>query len=416
VTATAEVSHDDGLAQRILHVLMLSQALGAAGFASSVAVGGLVAKDMLGSDRLAGSASATVTVGGAIASLVLAAVMSARGRRPGLLTGYAIATVGGVIIVIGAQQRWFAVFLVGCVLFGFSQGANQSARFAAADLAPRDERGSYISRLMFASTFGAVLGPLSVGATEQLGEALGLWKYTGPYLVGMVFFGLSALNTFLRLRPDPLVVIGGLEPGRGIRLPPVGQALAVVRSIRPATLAMGSVVTMHVVMVAVMTMTPLHLKDNGHSTSLSGAVIALHISGMYALSPWIGRWSDRVGRQHVLRVGASVMIVATLVTALAGHRAWVVFVGLWFLGVGWSCSMVAGSALLTESVPLANRVAVQGTSDLMMGLLGAIAAFGSGFVKRGVGFEPLAYAGAVLALGLLLVLLNERRASIAATA
>jgi MFS family permease len=389
---------------------MLSQALGAAGFASSVAVGALVAKDLLGGDRLAGSASAAVTIGGAIASLVLSAVMAGRGRRPGLVSGYVVATVGGVIIVVGAQQRSFPVFLIGCLLFGFSQGANQSARFAAADLAPDELRGTFISQLLFASTFGAVLGPLSVGLTERVGAALGLWELTGPYLVGMGFFALSALNTFVRLRPDPLVVSGGLRPGAGIRMPPVANALRTVRSIPAARIAMISIVAMHVVMVAVMTMTPVHLHDHGHSATLTGGVIALHISGMYALSPVIGRLSDRHGRIPVLIAGAAIMVLATIVTAVARDSAAMVFVGLWFLGVGWSCSMVAGSALLSESVPLTERVAVQGTSDLLMGLLGAVAAFGSGFVKRAVGFAPLAEIGLAIALAVLgAVLLAHRR-------
>lgn len=397
------------LAQRTLRVLVLSQALGSAGFASSVAVGALVAKDLMGGDAFAGAAGATVTIGGAFASLVLAGVMAARGRRPGLLLGYGVASIGALIIVIGAQQRWFPVFILGSFLFGHAQGANQLSRFAAADLAPDDQRGTYIARLLFASTFGGILGPLLVGASERVGTALGLWELTGPYIVAIGFFGFSAFNTWLRLRPDPLVVAGGLEPGRGIRLPPVRAALATVRSIPAARLAMSTVVLGHVVMVAVMTMTPVHMKDHGHSVSLSGAVIALHISGMYALSPLVGRWSDRLGRVPVLMTGAMVLLVATVVTALAGHEPSLLFLGLFLLGLGWSCTMVSGSAMLSESVPAVSRVAVQGTSDLVMGICGATAAFGSGFVKRAWGFHVLADAGAIAALALGLVLLRVLR-------
>lgn len=398
------------LAPRTLRILALSQALGSAGFASSVAVGVLVAKDLLGEDTYAGAAGAVGTVGGAIGAIMLAAIMAGRGRRPGLVTGYAVASLGAVISVVGAEQRWFATFLVGMFLFGYAQGANQLARFAAADLAPPDEKGSYISRLLFASTFGAVLGPLSVGLTERVGVALGLWELSGPYVVAIGFFALAALNTSVRLRPDPLVLAGGLEPGRGITIPPVRQSLALVLSLPRARLAMGAIVTSHVVMVAVMTMTPVHMKDHGHSVSLSGAVIAVHIGGMYALSPLVGRWSDRAGREPVLLAGAVTLIAATTITALAGHEPALLFAGLLLLGLGWSCAMVSGSALLTESVPLAARVTVQGTSDLMMGLLGAAAAFGSGFVKRAWGFHLLADAGLVTAGVLAALVLRYLRA------
>jgi MFS family permease len=404
------------LAKKTLRVLVFGQAMGSAGFGSSVAVGGLIVKDILGGDTYAGSASAVVTIGGAAASLILAGLMSARGRRIGLVTGYAAAIVGALICVVGAQNRNLAVFLFGCLLFGQAQGANQSARFAAADLAPPDQRGQYISNLMFASTFGAVLGPVFVGQSQRIGTALGLWKYTGPYLVALAFFAAAAINTYARLRPDPLIVAGGLDPSRGVRLPPVRQALRVVSGIGPARLAMGSVVAGHTVMVAIMTMTPVHMKDHGHSLSLSGGVIGLHIAGMYALSPIVGRWSDRVGRVPVMLAGGAILLGAGVVTATAGYEPVLLFIGLFLLGLGWSCLMVSGSALLSESVPSANRVAVQGTSDLMMGLCGAAAGFGSGFVKRAWGFHVLSQAGAVVAIALVVILVRMLRAPAASPA
>jgi MFS family permease len=296
------------------------------------------------------------------------------------------------------------------LLFGQAQGANQSARFAAADLAPPAQRGQYISNLMFASTFGAVLGPVFVGQSQRVGTMFGLWKYTGPYLVALVFFAAAALNTFVRLRPDPLIVAGGLDPTRGIRLPPVSQALSVVSKIAPARLAMASVVAGHTVMVAIMTMTPVHMKDHGHSLSLSGGVIGLHIAGMYALSPLVGRWSDTVGRVPVMLAGGATLLGAGVVVATAGYEPALLFLGLFLLGVGWSCVMVSGSAMLTESVPAVNRVAVQGTSDLMMGLFGAAAGFGSGFVKRAWGFHRLAEAGAVVSMIMIVTLVRVLRA------
>ncbi len=399
----------DALAKKTLRVLIFGQAMGSAGFGSSVAVGGLIIKDLLGGDRFAGAASAVATIGGAVASLVLAGIMAAKGRRVGLVTGYGVAMIGALIVVFGAQHRNVAVFLLGCFLFGQAQGANQSARFAAADLAPPEQRGRYISNLLFASTFGAVLGPVFVGQSQRVGTAFGLWKYTGPYLVAFAFFAAAVANTFFRLRPDPLIVAGGLEPGRGVRLPPVSTALRVVGSIPNARLAMGSVVVGHTVMVAIMTMTPVHMKDHGHSLTLSGFVIALHIAGMYALSPVIGRWSDRVGRVPVLLTGGATLFSAGVVTAAAGHVPALLFAGLFLLGLGWSCIMVSGSALLSESVPIANRVAVQGTSDLMMGVFGATAGFGSGFVKRAYGFHVLAEIGAVIAVALVVTLLRVLR-------
>jgi MFS family permease len=90
-----------------------------------------------------------------------------------------------------------------------------------------------------------------------------------------------------------------------------------------------------------------------------------------------------------------------------------VFVGLFLLGVGWSFGLVAGSTLLTESVPEETRVEVQGAGDLLMSLFGGGAAFASGFIKASFGYSTLAYAGTLLAGVLLVYSMASRRAALA---
>lgn len=60
--------------------------------------------------------------------------------------------------------------------------------------------------------------------------------------------------------------------------------------------------------------------------------------------------------------------------------------GLFVLGLGWSAGLVAGSALLTDSVPQAARAAAQGLSDLTMN-----AAAGVGGALAGVIVSRLGY-------------------------
>jgi MFS family permease len=162
-------------------------------------------------------------------------------------------------------------------------------------------------------------------------------------------------------------------------------------------------------MVAVMTMTPLHMKDHDHSVELVGGVLAVHIAGMYAFAPLIGRASDRHGRVPLLGVGATILLGATIVTALAGAAPPLLFAGLLLLGVGWSFGLVVGSALLSERVVAEERVAVQGVSDLCMSAIGGLAGFGSGFVKHGLGFHMLANLGSIAAALLVVAALMQRR-------
>jgi MFS family permease len=161
-------------------------------------------------------------------------------------------------------------------------------------------------------------------------------------------------------------------------------------------------------MVAVMTMTPLHMKDHGQS-DLSALVIAFHIVGMYGLAPLVGIAADRVGRVRVIEIGAVILGSGTVLSVLAGYHPVLIFAGLFLLGLGWSCGLIGGSTLLTESVPVADRVAVQGSADLVMGVCGALGAIASGLIKAELGFHVLANAASIAAAILLAAALTARR-------
>ncbi len=402
------------LQRRTLRVLMTSQMAGSAGVSVAVTVGGPIVKTILGGDTFAGAASASVTLGGATAGLLLSALMRRRGRRPGLLRGYIVAMAGGVVTIVGAEQRWLPLFLFGLVFFGVGQGTNLLARYAAADLALPDQRSRAISLLLFGSTFGAVAAQVLVGWCEDMAERVGLWRYSGPFVFAVVLLVLAALNTGIRLRPDPLVVAGGVTPDDpGPRIPPISPALQIIRAHSMAKLALASMMISQAAMVAVMTMTPIHMKDHGHSGQLTGYVIALHICGMYMFAPFVGRLADSWGRVQVILSGACVLLAGTLVSAIAGPKPSVLFLGLFLIGLGWSGGMIGGTSLLVESIPPSDRVTVQGAADLLMSLCGGLAGFASGFVKRALGYHMLSNLGSVAALTLLIVALRAFRSTAA---
>ena len=403
------------LQRRTLRVLITSQMAGSAGISVAVTVGGPIVKSILGSDTFAGAASACVTLGGAVAGLLLSALMRRRGRRPGLVRGYLVALAGGLVTIIGAEQRWLPLFLVGLVFFGVGQGTNLLARYAAADLALPDQRSRAISLLLFGSTFGAVAAQVLVGWCEDMAERAGLWRYSGPFVFAVVLLVLAALNTGIRLRPDPLVAAGGVSPDDpGLRIPPISAALTIIRAHSMAKLALASMMISQAAMVAVMTMTPIHMKDHGHSGQLTGYVIALHICGMYLFAPFVGRLADSWGRVPVIVSGAGILLAGTLVSAVAGPKPSVLFLGLFLIGLGWSGGMIGGTSLLVESIPTAQRVTVQGAADLMMSLCGGLAGFSSGFVKRALGYHMLSNFGSVAALALLVVAVRAIRSGAAA--
>ena len=398
--------------KRTLRVLIAGQIAGSAALSAAVTVGAFVVQDILGQKTpWGGIASATVTIGTAFMAQLLSRLMLRQGRRRGLMLGYALALVGGLIAGVGVERQSLAIFLFGLFLFGNGQSANLLSRYAATDLARAENRGAAMSRILFASTFGAVFGPILIRPAEHLGQSLFGWNlYTGPWVFSGLFFITSFVNAALRLKPDPLVVSGGIALRKSASSSVTqDKRLSVFQFLSgsPKTrLAFYAMVISHVTMVAVMTMTPVHLREHGHET-VSAYIISLHIAGMYAFSPLVGRFSDRHGRLNTLLVGCLILMLSTIMSALAGSNPAVFFPSLWLLGVGWSFGLIGSSSLLVDSVPIDYRVKVQGSADVAMSLFGGVAGFSSGFIRKAWGFPWLSMLGTIIVMFLLGLLLTN---------
>ena len=152
------------------------------------------------------------------------------------------------------------------------------------------------------------------------------------------------------------------------------------------------------VMVAMMTMTPVHMGEHGHSLGLIGIVISAHVAGMFAFSPLGGVLVDRRGAPATIRLGGATLLAAGLCGALASPDSVLALTAaLFLLGLGWSFSLVGGSTLLTTAVPISQRASAQGNADLLVGLAGATGGLGSGLVLALSGFAVLGLLTAAVA-------------------
>jgi MFS family permease len=173
--------------------------------------------------------------------------------------------------------------------------------------------------------------------------------------------------------------------------------------------ATGMVLT-QLVMVAVMTMTPVHMRDHGHSVADAGLVISVHIAAMYLPSPLTGQLVDRVGRRPMLAAAGITLLGAGVLAAAAPPDSMgLLTVALALLGLGWNFGLVGGTALVTDAVPLTRRARTQGSVDLAVALSGATGGISSGFMVASTSYAVLSLTGGLLALALLPVLLAERR-------
>ncbi len=393
--------------RRTVGTLSGGVALAGLGVTVGVTLGGLLARDVAGTDSAAGLGTTAGVLGAAVLAVPLARISDRAGRRAGLAAGYAVAVVGAVITVGAAALSSLPLLLLGLFAFGSATACGLQARYAAADLASPARRGRDLSLVVWATTVGSVLGPNLAGPGADLGRALGLPALGGGFALSALVFAVVAAGFLLLLRPDPLLLARRLGDGGDGPRPRHATAAAVraVWSGPEGRLGLTAVVVAHSVMVGVMVMTPVHMGHAGGSEAgtlrVIGLVISVHVAGMYLFSPLVGVLADRAGRRATVAVGGGLLLAAAALAGTAGPADSVQLgVGLLLLGVGWSCGLIAGSTLVTESVGAELRATAQGGTDLLMGVGAAVAGVVGGPLLALGGFGLVAGVSAALVVPL----------------
>jgi len=388
------VSEIELIQRKTIRVLALGQVLGGFGLGSVLSIGSLLARDLSGSEAWAGSAATFSTLGAAIWAIPLSRLAYARGRRVSLASGAALAITGAIAVIESANLRLFPLLLLGIFLLGAGSATSLQARFAATDIPMPGKTGRSIGLVVWATTIGAVTGPNLFGPGDQLGEALGLPPMTGPFLFTVAAQIGSTLVFWFGLRPDPLLYAQKLETKTKNKIS-LKSALQTLKENPVPRFAVFAVALSHMVMVSVMSMTPVHMQDMGYDLVVVGFTISLHIAGMYALSPVMGILADKIGKVQLILLGQFMYLLAIAFAGFGDMDRVQVTIGLTLLGLGWSASTVAGSALLASSVPANEKTNVQGVSDSTMNLSGAIGGGIAGSILSLVAFNGLNFVALV---------------------
>lgn len=389
-----------GIQARTLRVVVASQVLGGAGLAAGVTVGALLAEDMLGAQGLAGLPTALFTLGSALTAFLVGRTTHRWGRRVGLGLGFAAGGLGAVGVVLAAVLDWVPLLFVSLFVYGAGTATNLQARYAGADLAEPHRRGAAVSVALVSTTAGAVAGPNLVEPLGRLASSLGIPALSGPFLLAAVAHLGAGAILMATLRPDPYLLARALEnplPDAGTDSDDRARAGAYV----------GATVMLltQVAMVAVMTMTPVHMRAHDHDLGAVGLVIGLHIAAMFLPSPMTGWLVDRIGRTTVAAIGGVTLLAAGSLAALAPGDSLVMLVAaLMLLGLGWNLGLISGTALVVDATSPGNRARVQGAIDVLIALAGAGAGMASGLVAAASGYAVLSLTCGLLALLLVPVL------------
>lgn len=386
---------------RLMGALFAAQVCGSAGQSIGMAVGGIMAAEITGTNAWTGLPVAVGALGTALASWPLARFMARAGRRPGLAVGYGLAVLGAALGMVGVLTLSFPLLLVGMGLFGIAQTSNLLARYAAADVSPDGQRGRAMGLIIWGSTAGSIIGPNLMALAGQVGRPLGLSAAGSAFFISLAGYSLAALVIEIALRPDPLAIARQIH-ARVSASPLTERARSLAAILRDprVRIALATLMTGQLVMIGTTSTSPVYLHDHGHHVQTIGLAVSAHLAGMYITSPLSGWLCDRVGRLPIIGLGGLVLVAAVSLAGLApGNESALVMLGLFLNGIGWNFTFVAGSALLTDALLPAERTSIQGMADLIMGLMGALGSAAGGMVLGAWGFLALNALGAACVLG-----------------
>lgn len=404
--------------RRTLIVLIITQVIGTVGVGVGPSIGVLLAGQVTDNEAWAGLARTASTLGAAVFGLPLGNLAARKGRRVALSTGWWTAAAGAGILVAAAQWNLVLPLFTGLFLIGAGSAVALQARFAATDLAPAHHKGRALALVVWVGTLGSVLGPNLGAPGELISEHSGLTIFAAAFLIAAIFMTLAGINVFIFLRPDPLLIAeqsagesGKTEKQHGRQRGSIRHILIAMRENRLARTAVLAILVAQVVMVAVMTMTPVHIVHEGGSVNLVGLTISLHVAGMYALSPVVGILTDRYGFRLPMWMGIGIFLASLILGVVKPNDMGWVVISLILLGLGWSFVNVSASALFSTSVSPQVRASSQGGVDALSNLFGATAAFAAGPLLVATSFATLSAVSIVVLFPLIAVLLRTRVSS-----
>ena len=406
--------------RRTLAVLLLAQILSGAGLAAGITVAALLAEQMLGSSRWSGLPTVFFTVGSAAAAVGLGRLSQRFGRRAGLSTGYLIGALGTVGVVVAAGMGNIVLFFASMIVYGAGAATNLQARYAGADLAAPSRRGRAVSIVLVATAVGAILGPNLVSTTGMVATKIGFPALAGPFMLAGLAYSAGALVLWLLLRPDPLLLARSIAAEVSSRsatpaAPSEAGAVPGPRQRWSWALASGAgiMILTQLIMVAIMTITPIHIEHHGHGVDVTGIVIGAHVAGMFLPSPFSGWLVDRYGYLAIAVAAGVTLLAAGLIAAWAPVDSVATLVlALVLLGVGWNLGLVSGTTLVTDAVPLETRARTQGVVDLGIALAGAGGGLSSGLIFAATSYATLTLTSGLLALLIIPIVAMARPAPI----
>jgi MFS family permease len=373
--------------------LAIAHGVAQGGFSVLLIVGVPAAAVITGADWASGIVWASTFAAGAAGAFLVGRWMDRVGRRPGLAVGFGAIALGAVGAAASIAAGSYPGLVASAVVFGAGTGAENLVRGAVADMYEPARRGRAVGVVIAAGVIGAVGGPLLIPAVRDAAAERGADPDVVPWAISVVG-ALAALAVLAAVRPDPRDLAHQAEDtGMGAAPPRSRRELLQIPALRGALVAVAA---SQMAMVGVMGVTPNALQHLGHTADVPW-VISGHIAGMYAFAPVVGWFLDRAGRRPGVLLGLGLTTAGALVAAAWGSSG-TVGAGLFLIGLGWSATYLAVTAVISDVTRADERAGALGFTDLVVLVCSAGAALAGAAVLDLAGYGAVGLAGGALAL------------------
>lgn len=388
-------------------LLTVTQALFSGVFQSAVVIGALGIFYFTKSAALGALASSVVIGGRVLVAYGAGRLMDRIGRKTVLYMG--IFVICSALTVMASALYVFSVWLfwIGVFIFGIGGGVMNMLRVPVTDMYPASRRGEGMGYMLTGSIMGAIMPP-ALSAIAPSFAFIGLNSYEIMLLFSVPLMAIGIL--FVKLvSPDTREILHDLKsyyPQDALTASPVdckpnsiapqaaSMSLTTIAAFIASSFSWGG-------MVMGMSIVSIILQQYGVDLTLINLAVSIHVFGMFGLSiPW-GWLTDRRGRRIVMALGGAILGVGSLLMPITSGYL-IITLGVFLIGLGWSATNVASTALLCDVTPGPRRGSILGANDVANGLTSLTFPTLGGAILSSLGFFAFGITGLVIAIPVVL--------------
>jgi len=395
-------------------LLSITQALFSGVFQSVVVIAALSIFFFTQSLALGALASSVVIGGRVLVAYGAGRLMDRIGRKTVIYFGILIICSALLVMVSALYTDSILLLWIGIFMFGTGGGIMNMLRVPVTDMYPANRRGQGMGYMLTGSIMGTIMPPiLSMIAPYFAFTSLNAYEIIMLFSVPLMAMGILFVKL---ISPDTKEILHNLKSYYPEDMP---LASLVDCKLSKATAKVSLLYTIAAFnasgfswggMVMGMSMVSIMLQQFGVALTLINLAVSIHVFGMYGFSiPW-GWLTDRRGRRMVIALGGIILGIGAFLMPITRDYLIVTF-GVFLVGLGWSATNVASTALICDITPGPKRGSILGANDVVNGLASLTFPSLGGIVLSSLGFFAFGVAGLLVALPVVLSIVPIREPS-----